>query len=313
MRRALILFFTLVTFIFSNELQTTYARIIDSGPVSHYLKMTESYLRETGIEDFVRTELVQRYSLTAQGNLPLPDESSVQQQVTDKITLVAGDTGITDTELSDYSKLIKDISLPTLKTKLNREPIKKVNITLFTTPEYYGQALLRAGIAPSDVTSIVKNSGGIALNSSIWIPLYNVQGRGGITNVLTHELTHVTLNQAGIASKIPLWLNEGTAWVMGLAAQERFDPFQAKVEAVVLRESVQNLDEKGKLLPLEDTDQGLYYLEAQGYLATDALIKKYGLETFQEFLKQTQNRDVNDSFDQTFKIRLNDYEQSFKP
>lgn len=275
--------------------------------------MTESYLRKTGIDDLIRKEVVQSYSLTALGNLPLPEESSVKHQVTDKIWVVAGDTGITDTELSDYSTMIKEISLPALKSKLNRVPVKKVRITLFTTPESFGQALLQAGIASSDVTTMVKSSGGVALNSSIWIPLYNLEGKGGIANALTHELVHVTLNQLGIASKLPLWLNEGTAWVTGLAAQEKVDSFQAKVETVVMRESVQNLAEKGKLQPLDDTEQGLYYLEAQGYLATDALIKKYGLETFQEFLNQTQNSRVNDSFERTFKLSLYDYEKAFKP
>lgn len=313
MKRVLILFFTLVAIIFSNEIQITYARIIDFEPVAHYLKVTESYIRKTGIEDFIRKEVVQRYSLTALDNLPLPDESSVKLQVTDKITLLAGDTGITDTELNDYGTMIKEISLPTLKNKLNLVPTKNVKITMFTTPENYGQALLQAGITSSDVTSIVKNSGGIAINSSIWIPLYNLEGRGGISNALTHELTHVALNQAGIARELPQWLNEGTAWVAGLAAQERVDPFQAKVETVVLRESVENLAEKGELLPLDNTEQGLYYLEAQGFLATDALIKKHSLETFQEFLNQSQKNGVNQCFEQTFKIRLDDYEKSFKP
>ncbi|KTE92459.1 hypothetical protein AT727_19080 [Desulfitobacterium hafniense] len=133
-----------------------------------------------------------------------------------------------------------------------------------------------------------------------------MEGRGGISNALTHELTHVTLNQAGIASELPLWLNEGTAWFAGLAAQAMVNPFQAEVEAVVLGESVQNLAEKGKLLPLDDTEQGLYYLEAQGYLATDALI-------FQTFLEQTIDKDVNYSFNQTYKFRLYDYEKSFNP
>jgi hypothetical protein len=312
-KQILVVFFTLVTFIFSNEIQTAYGRIIDTEPVSHYLKMTESYIKRTGIETFIQKELVQRYSLTTLGDLPLLEESIVKQQITDKLTLAAGDTGITDNELTDYSAIIKEISLPTIKSKLDLVPVKNINITLFTTTEYYGQALLRAGITSTDVTSIVKNSGGITLNSSIWIPLYNLEGKGGIANALTHELTHVTLNQAGIARKLPLWLNEGTAWVTGLAAHERVNPLQAKVEAVVLKESVQNLAQKGKRLPLDNTEQGLYYIEAQGYLATEALIKKYGLETFKAFLKQTMNKEVNRSFDLTFKMPLQDYENSFKP
>lgn len=313
MKRFLLVLFTLVTFIFSNGIQTTYGRIIETETVSHYLKMTESYIETTGIKNFIRNEVVKRYSLSALEILPAPDESSVKQQVTDKITLAAGDTGISDSALRDYSDMIKEISLPILKSKLNRVPVKNVNITLFTTPEYFGQALLRAGITSSDVTIMVKNSGGITLNSSIWIPLYNLKGKGGISNALTHELTHVTLNQAGIASKIPLWLNEGTAWYTGLAAYESVDPFGAKVETMVLRDSVQNLAQKGKLHPLDNTEQALYYIEAQGYLATDALIKKYSLETFQEFLKQTLNKEVNNSFDLTFKVSLDDYEKSFKP
>lgn len=298
-KRVLILFFTLIMFIFSNEIQITYARFIEAEQVSHYLNMTEGYIRKTEIENWI-------------GSLPLPDESSIKLQVTDKITFVAGDAGITETELSDYTTIIKEISLPTLKDKLKLLPVKKVTITLFTTSESYGQALLRAGIASSDVTAIVKSSGGITLNSSIWIPLYNLEGKGEITNALTHELTHVMLNQAGVASKLPLWLNEGTAWVTGLAAHEVADSFQAKVETVALRESIQNLAEKGELLPLDNTEQSLYYLEAQSFLATDALIKKYGLETFQEFLNQTRNNDVEYSFEQTFKLPLYEYEKSSK-
>lgn len=314
MKRFLLILFILVTFIFSNEIQTTYGRMMETEPVSHYLKMTQSYIRTTGIEAFIRNDAVLKSSATALGILPLPEESSVKLQITDKITLTAGDTGITDPALREYSDLIKEISLPTLKSKLNRVPVKIVNITLFTTPEYYGQALLRAGIASSEVTSMVKNSGGVTLNSSIWIPVYNLQGKGGISNALTHELTHVTLNQAGIAGKIPLWLNEGTAWYTGLAAQEKVDPYGAKLEAMVLKDSVQSLAQKGKLLPLDYTEQGLYSIEAQGYLATDALIKKYSLETFQEFFKQTLNsKEVDKSFSLNFKASLEDYEKSFKP
>ncbi|KTE92458.1 hypothetical protein AT727_19075 [Desulfitobacterium hafniense] len=98
---------------------------------------------------------MQRYSLTALENLPFTtDESSVKYQVTDKITLAAGDSGINESALRDYSDIIKEISLPTLKSKLNLVPTKNVNITIFTTPENYGRALLRAGITSSDVTTI---------------------------------------------------------------------------------------------------------------------------------------------------------------
>lgn len=300
MNRFLLILFTIFTIIFSNEMRTTYARIIETETVSNYI-------------NFIRNEVVKRYSLSAIEILPMVDESSVKEQVTDKITLAAGDTGITDTTLREYFDIIKEITLPTLKSELNQVPVKNVDITLFTSPEYYGQALLRTGITSSDVTTIVKNSGGITINSSIWIPIYNLKGKGEISNALTHELTHVTLNQAGIASKIPLWLNEGTAWYTGLAAYESVDPFGAKVAAMVLSDSVQNLAQKGKRHPLDNTEQGLYYIEAQGYLATDALIKKYGLETFQEFLKQALNKEVNKTFDLTYKMSLDNYEKSFKP
>jgi len=68
----------------------------------------------------------------------------------------------------------------------------------------------------------------------MWIRLYNLHGKADLANVLTHELTHVAFNQAGIGYKLPLWLNEGTSWYTGLAAQESVNPAETKLEVSLL-------------------------------------------------------------------------------
>jgi hypothetical protein len=316
LKRFLFVLFTVATFFYSSEIQATYGRILNSEPVSHYLEITESFITKTGLESFLQKTLQQKHILVSLGNLAMPVESDLKVQVTEQITLAAGDTGIDEKALKNDSAIINEISLPILKSKLNLVPVNKVSIILYSTPEYYGQALIRAGISPSEIPAIVQSTGGLTVNSSIWIPLYNLNGKGDLTNALTHELTHVALNQAGISGKLPLWLNEGTAWFTGLAANEVVNPTQAKIQSVAIKQSVEKLAKKGELLPLnslEQKNQISYNLEAEGYLATEALIKKYGLETFKEFLNQTSHQDVNRSFSSNFKISINDYEKSFKP
>lgn len=248
--------------------------------------------------------------------LPSVNSSSLKEQVSPKLTLYAGDTGVTEETLKSASSLITDYSLPILQNNVKLNPKRLTEIVFYSSPQMYGSALLEAGIPAQETAAIVDQTGGITINSSIWIPLFNLQGKADLANVLTHELNHVTFNQAGIGTQLPLWLNEGISWHNGLAAQEKVSPTQTKLMTKLLTSSLKKTAQNGDLLPLSKIDQGLlsasYNVEFQGYLATKQLIDKHGLERFQVFLEQVQSLGVQKSFEQNFGQPLSEFENEFK-
>lgn len=248
--------------------------------------------------------------------LPSASPSSLKEQVSPKLTLYAGDSGVTTDTLKSASSLITNYSLPLLQENIKLNPQRMTEIVFYSTPEMYGNALLKAGISAQETAAIIEQTGGITVNSSIWIPLFNLHGKADLANVLTHELTHVSFNQAGIGNRLPLWLNEGISWHNGLSAQEKISPQQTKLEIKVLTASLKKMEQNGDLLPLTKLDQGLlsapYNVEFQGYLAVEQLIGKYGLERFQVFLEQVSSLGVDNSFQKNFGQTLSDFENQFK-
>jgi hypothetical protein len=248
--------------------------------------------------------------------LPSVSPSSLKEEVSPKVTLYAGDTGVTAETLKSASSIITNSSLPILQENIKLNPKRMTEIVFYSTPETYGNALLEAGISAQETAAIVDQTGGITVNSSIWIPLFNLQGKADLANVLTHELNHVSFNQAGIGNRLPLWLNEGISWHNGLAAQEKISPTQTKLEIKVLTSNLKKTAQKGELLPLSKIDQGIlsasYNVEFQGYLATEQLIKEHGPERLQNFLQQVPSLGVEKSFQQNFGQTLSDFENDFK-
>lgn len=333
----------LAAYTYSPQFQTGVNTLYQSEPVQQSIARVEDFVSEHGWDqDLSQTwqdtlgstlhvisglssdnpaieksmRLLEHHLQSQLNALPPVNTSSLEEEVSPKLTLYAGDTGVTAETLKSASSLITNSSLPILQENIQLNPKRMTEIVFYSSPEMYGKALLDAGISAQETAAIVDQTGGITVNSSIWIPLYNLHGKADLANVLTHELTHVSFNQAGIGNRLPLWLNEGISWHNGLAAQEKISPKQTKLEIKILTASLKQTAQKGELLPLSELDQGLlsapYNVEFQGYLAVQQLIEKHGLERFQIFLKQVPALGIEKSFQQNFGQPLSEFEKEFK-
>ncbi|AHF08544.1 hypothetical protein [Desulfitobacterium metallireducens] len=337
----LLLYFIIYTY--SPQVQTGMQRVYKSDPVQQTITSVVDYVSEQGwdqnweqawqntlgttlqVVSGLRSDnpaleksmrLLEQHLQLQLNALPAVNPSSLKIQVSPKLNLYAGDTGVTEETLKSASSLITNYSLPIIQSNVKLNPKRMTEIVFYSSPEMYANALLGAGISAQEAAAIVDQTGGITVNSSIWIPLFNLQGKSDLANVLTHELSHVTFNQAGIGTKLPLWLNEGISWHDGLAAQEKISPAQTRLVIKALTSRLKKTAQNGDLLPLSEIDQGLlsasYNVEFQGYLATEQLIEKYGLERFQVFLEQVQSLGVQRSFAQNFGQSLSEFENEFK-
>lgn len=343
MKKILVLFLLcFITFTYSSQMQTELKRIYQSEPVQEATNWVEDLINENGLDrkwdEAKQTTLgttlqvvsglssdnpaleksmrLLEYHLQHQINsLPSISSSSLKLEVNPKLTLYAGDSGVTEESLKSASSLITDYALPIIQHNIDLNPKKMTEVVFYTSPEMYGNALLKAGLSEQETAAIVEQTGGITVNSSIWVPLFNLQGNAELANILTHELNHVCFNQAGIGNDLPLWLNEGISWHNGLAAQAKISPKQTQLEIKLQTASLKKIAQNGDLLPLSKIDQGLftasYNVEFQGYLATEQLIDKYGLAHFQIFLRQVPALGVEKSFQQNFDQTLRDYENGF--
>ncbi|WP_425801079.1 hypothetical protein ACHOLT_12415 [Desulfitobacterium sp. Sab5] len=335
---AILIMLYFLAYTFSPQLQTETKSLVQSKPVQEAVTQVSNYAADHGWSEIVQKMLgttLQVVSGVSSDNpaleksmrllenhlqirlhtLPPVNPSLKKEQASQTITLYAGDTGISDETLKSASSLITSDSLPIIQNNTNLNPKKETEVVLYSSPDLYGNALLKAGISSDEISAIVSQTGGITVDSAIWIPMYNLQGKDDLANVLTHELTHVTFNQAGIGTKLPLWLNEGVCWHNGLAAQEKVNSTRTNRIIKAMTANLKKTAQNGELLPLDQIDQSLlsasYNVEFQGYLATEQLIDKHGLDRFKAFLNQTQRQDVQRSFQQNFGQSLGEFEKEF--
>lgn len=226
-------------------------------------------------------------------------------------TLAAGDAGVSAHMIAQIGDIIVQNSLPVLQNQLGTAP-QSTHIVLFSNQRSYAQALLQAGVPASQVTQMVKETGGITVNSDVWIPLYASSDGTDLANVLTHELTHAVLNQQGIGDALPTWINEGTAWSDGLAAETALDA--SRVNALA-QESNQQLKSATNLLPLTANEQDIlnasYNVEWEDYLAVHHLIAQYGAQKYESFLHSVKASGVDASFQSSFGMSLQTFESQF--
>ncbi|HZW82451.1 MAG TPA: hypothetical protein VFF14_03375 [Candidatus Deferrimicrobium sp.] len=231
-----------------------------------------------------------------------------------KITIAAGDKGVTLKTIQSALSIINTLSLPILQDNINLTPSKDVDIVLFSSKTSYANSLQKAGVDTKLIPALVANSGGVTVGADIWIPLYALQDKAELANVLTHELTHVVFNQIGIGENLPTWINEGTAWYDGLAAQAKVNSSETKLDMASLQNEVLAAGKSGKLYPLSANEPDIinapYNVEYEDYLAVNYLIKNYGKATFQQFLQECENQSVNSAFQGNFGMGMKSFENS---
>ncbi|KEO81105.1 hypothetical protein [Tumebacillus flagellatus] len=248
----------------------------------------------------------------------LPRQSGngrAQQNVNSGLKLAAGDNGVSQKTLQSAAQILQNISLPTLQTELGAKPSSGTEVALFSSQRSYGQALLQAGVPQNQISAIITNTGGITIGNTIWIPLYNLKNQSDLANVLTHELTHIIFNQQGIGDSLPTWINEGTAWTIGLNGEAQVSQSAVQQETARENQAVSRVAQAGKLLPLNAGEDDIlsagYNVEWVDYLAVQQLIKTYGADEYKAFLADIPQNGVEASFQQHFGQSVEEFEQSF--
>jgi hypothetical protein len=232
----------------------------------------------------------------------------------ESIQVSSGDPGVSQKEVQTAAHMIQTLSLPILRENVS-EPVQPSHVVLFSSKAAYAKALENAGIENDMVKHIVEKTGGITVGSDVWIPLYALQSNGDLANVLTHELTHVALNQKEISDHIPDWVNEGIAWHDGMLALQNIQPRTAKQESALMNRQIRLVAQQGALLPLTVDEQGIlqahYNVEWEDYLAVENLIQQEGIEKFRAFLEDTVKDGVDKSFLNHYQMSINTYENQF--
>ncbi|MBX6395668.1 MAG: hypothetical protein IRY98_08100 [Alicyclobacillaceae bacterium] len=229
------------------------------------------------------------------------------------IQVLSGDRGVSGNTVETAARLIKEISLPVLQRQLGDQPAD-ARIVLFSTRRTYAEALLQAGVQPNMLPHIVSHTGGVTVGNDVWIPLYALQDESDLADVLTHELTHVVLNQMGIGDQLPTWINEGVAWLNGREAQSRLAPDKVAAEDEAFAQQIRQAAAEGKLVPLSAGEDEIlrapYNVEWEDYLAVQHLIQQGGLESFQAFLRDAAKYGVDKSFALHYRTTLDQYEEA---
>ena len=247
-------------------------------------------------------------------NLPNTQTTSNQISLTN-VVVKAGDNSVSATKVQTASQIIKDISLPTLNTVVGLTPATKIDIVLFSSAKTYGNALLKTGMDRNSIQSMISNTGGVTINTTIWIPLYNLEDNSDLANVLSHELFHASTASQGYGNQLPIWINEGTAWRIGLMAQQKVDPQKASSEMAYYENDVKKAAQNGTLLSLDASENDIlnsnYNVEYEDFMAVEQLTKSYGATTYKTFIEKLKSQSVNNDFQTTFHSSLNTFQSSF--
>lgn len=243
------------------------------------------------------------------------NQAGLSKVAVSNISVNAGDSAVTQNLISAALDIINQTSLPILKQYINAVPSQATSIVLFSSSKSYGDALREAGAPKDSIPAYTEKTGGITVGSDIWIPLYNVSDLSELANVLTHELTHVTFNQIDLGDKLPTWINEGAAWRDGLLAKQKFDPVETMNEMVSQQMSVLQAASTGQMLPLTASEQDIinanYNVEYEDFMAIEALVKQHGANQFKAFLAAANQKDLDQAFQSTYNINIEDYQNTF--
>ncbi|MCL6517809.1 hypothetical protein [Alicyclobacillus sp.] len=230
------------------------------------------------------------------------------------VRLEAGDARVSQAVLRSAAGVVQSLSTGVVR-QVTGASLKQAQVVLFSSPQTYRRALERAGVDAGEIDSIVQQTGGLTVGDTVWIPLYNLQDEADLANVLTHELTHVALNQLGIGDHLPTWVNEGTAWLAGMTAEQKVSPREASAQAAALDEQLREAASDGDLVPLaaseSDILQAPYNVEWEDYRAVQALVSKDGLAAWKAFLQGIPAHGVDGSFTRVYGVSIHQYEQEF--
>lgn len=251
--------------------------------------LTAAVLLPAHPKDYLQQNLL--FTVQRSQNWPLPESNATPN--TALITLTAGDDGINAASLERASQLLRNRCIPTLLSTLDALPLYHTKITLYSGTAGYSDAASNS-FPPQEIQSVIAKTSGFTLNDDIYIPLYQYRNSDALlANTLSHELTHVTINDRGLENTLPQWFNEGLAWYEGTAAEEQIDPAAVRQMNEELGEQVRDADNDGTLKPLDDdgdllSDNLSYNVEFRDYLAVRHMVHVSGDEVIKAVFSKTQ-------------------------
>ncbi|MDB5083352.1 MAG: hypothetical protein JWN30_238 [Bacilli bacterium] len=228
---------------------------------------------------------------------PIPKSLYTQDQL---IKVVAGDPAVTDQMLQHAVDLLNQHRLLANDALDLAVPQRSgITIQLAYSANGYQQLLQANGFTQNEASSTVESSSGVTLGQTIFLPIEGVSDLS-LTRTLAHELVHVLLNQylGSFVTKLPIWFNEGFAWMEGLKQGYAGDGAAGGSYSAAILEAIIEDKIAGRLPSLvqDDTHQDNY--ESHGYAAVEWLLDKKGLPTLQRFIQAIKIGDSNAFFDQ---------------
>lgn len=233
-----------------------------------------------------------------------------------RVNLVSGDVGLSEDSIKRVSSIIRTESWPVIKSVFQGIAPSDIRLVLYNTPLGYQDAVAQE--FSGNAADIAARTGGFTVGTTVYVPIYKyVNQNGALANTIAHEFTHVFLNTSGVSKILPEWLNEGFAWTVGLTAEARVHGSGVGVLLGELSIQLDNARKNKTLAPLTTgTNVGLqknftYNLEYEDYLAVKNLESRYGPNIMEVFLKNALSHGVEQSFDTTFNMTMQEYESSF--
>jgi hypothetical protein len=258
----------------------------------------------------IRSQKLKRYRIH---NLPKTSQNKTTT-ISNNVTLVAGDNGVSSSVVNIVENTIQNISLPILKQTIG-EP-KGIRIILLSNQTSYRNLLLQSGVPTNQINEIVSGTEGLSVGNDIIIPVYSLHDQSDLANSITHELTHSVINNLGISDTVPVWVNEGYSWYNGMLAKAKVSPSLAQQEESLLNAQIKQAENKGMLLPLSASEDDIlrasYTIEWVDYLAVKNLIDQNGLDTFKAFITGIASQGVNTSFQEQYHTDISTYEKEFE-
>lgn len=231
------------------------------------------------------------------------------------ISTEAGDSGVTVSVQQRVQRIASTLSVPMLQKTLHLSIVQPVVITLFSTSTAYDRGLTNLGATNQEALAMARHTGGVAAGNAILIPMFQNEATGDLQNVLTHEMTHVALYQAGILPSLPTWLNEGLAWTEGLRAMATVAPASASQTVAMAESSILAAFQHRQGVDLTASESQLlsapYNVELEDYMATKDLLLQFGWQGVRRFLGTVVPDGEAGAFDTTFHESQGVYVRSF--
>lgn len=233
------------------------------------------------------------------------------------VKIVTYGTGVTSADINLVKTLLtKANSVQRISKFLGMKMNQSAKIILVQNAAGYSQALKSIGVPSSEASSLSEDSNGFTLDSTVIVPLFQNTSDTDLANTLTHELTHVNINQH--ISNIPSWMNEGMAVYMGMNGQESIEnPLDFQSDELEYAEEILSVVQSKQLVPLTGYEaailngQDTYDYELQDWLAVCDLISKYGKSSISTLAHYLENESPDQAFLDTFGESVSTFNDQF--